>query len=201
MLAKLFNVFETTEIQLTPSAIKRLRLSALLSIPMLPSFAAIELLSLTGNAKVAMLALGIISALAALYCFSTRMANRLWIPEKYLDEAEIERKRRSGSLTYQLLIWICAFALPITMLFFGGLDVDSDVGTVLTGRALVFLLGSIFMITLSVQTAIAAWMTPPLSEDGNVERVPMDARYKWIMGAILLIVIGGSFMGGPRGFF
>lgn len=197
MLAKMFNIFETTEIQLTPSAIKRLRWSALLSTLALPSFAVIEFLNPTGNARMAVLAVGIIAGLALLYCFSTRMANRLWIPEKYLDEVEIDRKRRSASLTYQILIWGLALFIPITMLFLGGLD--RDAGAVLTGRAFTFLLASIFIITISVQTIIAAWMTQPLSDDSNVEKVPMDARYKWIMGGTLIVLIGASFMLGHFG--
>ena len=195
MLARLFNIFETTEIQLTPNAIKRLRWSALLAIPTIPSFAAIEFLTLSGATQIAVIILGAISMLAMIYCFSTRMANRLWIPEKYLDEVEIDRKRRSGSLTYQLLIACLMLFIPIMVMFYTGFD--GNAVAVWNGREITFLLASIFTIALSVQTAIAAWMTQPLSDDSNVEKVPMDARYKWIMGAVIIVLLGGTLMAGP----
>ena len=188
MLAKVFNVFETTEIQLTPQAINRLRFSALMSIPAMPLFAAAEFLNFSESVNKVLIALGVICALALLYCFFTRMANRLWIPEKYLDEVEIDRKRRSASLTYQLLVIGLMVSLTIMLLLTGA---EKNSATLLSPRMFIFFLGSLMCVSMGVQTAIAAWMTEPLSH-GKVDKVASDGRYKWV---VLLIILTVGFFG------
>ena len=180
MLAKMFKVLETTEIQLTPKAVKRLRISALMSIPALPLFAVAELFEFSDMTTNLLLGFGTISFLALLYCATTRMANRLWVPEKHLDEVEVERKRRSGSLMYQVLLAFFAFFAGVFLALDGG-----TANTFWSPRAFTYFFGSLFAVSTSVQVAIAAWMTEPLSEPDAV-KVAADVRYQWIVFAIVI---------------
>lgn len=190
MWSAIFKTFETTEIQLTGRAIKRLRLSAVMAMFALPCFATVELLDLSKNVENILLVAGGVSFLALMYTAMVRLANRLWIPEKYLDEAEIERKRRSGSLTNQIMIWLFSFFTLVAVLAdrFGlGAGIDW------TPRTFTFLFGILFMMMICVQTAIAAWMTEPLA-DVNVKKVASDTRYPWIMLGSFVLVFGVGFL-------
>jgi hypothetical protein len=187
MLTTVFKAFEATEVQLTPSAITRLRVSAVLSFFAIPIFAAVEFLSLSGGVKTVLIALGIVSALALLYCYSTRLANRLWMPEKYLDESEIDRKRRSGSITYQILS-IILMVLSVGFIVFQG----TLAGFTLDARAVSFGLAILLFSAMSLQTTIAAYIISPIS-DGPVEKVAADGRYKWLILGYTLVCIGGGF--------
>ena len=190
MWSAIFKTFETTEIQLTNKAIKRLRLSAVMALFALPCFAAIELFDLSKNVENILLVAGGISFLALMYTAIVRLANRLWIPEKYLDEAEIDRKRRSGSLTNQIMIWLFSFFTLVAVLAdrFGlGSGIDW------TPRTFTYLFGILFMMMICVQTAIAAWMTEPLA-DASVKRVASDTRYPWIILGLFVLVFGLVFL-------
>lgn len=184
MLSTFFNIFETTEMQLTPAAIRRLRVSSILSFFAFPCFAAAELIATSETAKIVLIVIGLICAAAMVYCFCTRLANRLWVPEKHLDEAEIERKRRSGSVTYQIMLTVL-----MVLAVAASLIVEGDLQVLLNPRAALYSTAAFFIGALSVQTAIAAFMTEPLSE-GAVDKVPADSRYKWLL---LLMV---AFFGG-----
>ena len=190
MWSAIFKTFETTEIQLTNKAIKRLRLSAVMAMFALPCFATIEFFDLSKNVENILLVAGGISFLALMYTSIVRLANRLWIPEKYLDEAEIERKRRSGSLTNQIMIWLFSFFTLVAVLAdrFG-------LGSVIdwTPRTFTYLFGILFMMMICVQTAIAAWMTEPLA-DASVKRVASDTRYPWIILGLFVLVFGPVFL-------
>ena len=185
MLSKIYNVFETTEIQLTPQAIKRLRVTAILGLFALPLFAAAEMFNLSTRVTNILIGLGVISIISMLYSATTRMANRLWVPEKHLDEAEIERKRRSGSLTNQLILLAlslgCLTVLTLELNGFG-------TGEWWNGRVFTYLFGSLVILSTSGQIAIAAWMTEPIS-DPQVSKVAADKKYQWIATAAIIGVI------------
>lgn len=189
MLKAVFDIFEPTEKQLTKSAILRVRWTAVLGLFVLPTFAAIELLPITGDMRVAAITLGLALGAALLYCLSTRMANRLWVPEKYLDESEIEIKRRSASLAYQFLVLALAAVLLLLTL------PTVETAMLVTPRAITFSLGSIFIGIICIQTIFATFMMKPLS-DGSVDVTPMDKRYGFIMGLVLIALFGLSYLVG-----
>lgn len=183
MLKAMFDIFETTEVQLTHSAVMRLRWASVMGFPALPIFAAIEYFEPTGALITVAFIAGIISVLSLVYCASTRLANRLWVPEKYLDEVEIERKRRSASLTYQILVLLFAAVATVFLFVFPASQVSNSVS--FTPRALTFLFGALLCCTCALQTGIAAWMTEPLTE-GRPVRTPTDGWYKWGVGGFFL---------------
>jgi len=126
MLSAVYKAFEATEVQLTPKAITRLRVSAILSLFAIPIFAVAKLFDLPNGVSNVIIPFGLLCMLAMAYAFSTRLANRLWVPEKYLDESEIERKRRSSSLTYHEAQKVAAdgrykWFMAATLIVFGGL--------------------------------------------------------------------------------
>lgn len=186
MLKAMFDIFEPTEKQLTPAAIMRLRISMVFGFFALPIFAAVELLPLEDSVRMVAIIMGVICYIGLVYGLVTRMANRLWVPEKYLDESEIEIKRRSASLAYQIMMFTVA-ALIATFFVLSPKGSDFTV----SARSLVYLFGSLMCAFFCFQTFVAAMMIKPLS-DGDIEVTPMDKRYGLIIGGglITLTLIG-----------
>lgn len=190
MLKAMFDIFEPTEKQLTSAAIMRLRISMVFGFFALPIFAAIEVLALSGSARMAAIIVGIICYIGLVYGLITRMANRLWVPEKYLDESEIEIKRRSASLAYQIMMFTVA-ALIATFFVLSQQGSDFTV----SARALVYLFGSLMCAFFCFQTFVAAMMIKPLS-DGDIEITSMDKRYGFIMaGCLMTLALIGAAIG------
>lgn len=186
MLSKVFGIMETTEVQLTPQALTRLRVTTLLSFLVIPIYGAVELLDVSGGARTTLIALGVISALAMLYSFTTRLANRLWTPEKYLDENEIERKRRSMSLTFQVLTGVLA-----VLLLYMSFTAQYGSNAVMSINAIVFIMASLFFMSFSFQIAAAAWMIKPLNDSG-AKPVAADKRYM-VLVAVFIVITGLAY--------
>lgn len=180
MLSKFFDIMETTEVQLTPQALRRLRITTLLSFLVIPIWGAVALLELSSGMKNALITVGIISGLAMLYSYTTRLANRLWTPEKYLDENEIERKRRSMSLTFQLLLGVVGFLAG-----WASFAARNGESAVIDINALVFMLAFLLFTSFSFQITAAAWMIQPLNDSGAAP-VAADKRYKVLAPVILV---------------
>ena len=187
MLSAVYKAFEATEVQLTPKAITRLRVSAILSLFAIPIFAVAKLFDLPNGVSNVIIPFGLLCMLAMAYAFSTRLANRLWVPEKYLDESEIERKRRSSSLTYQIMIAALMITLVLLTLSRNALaDFPWDT------RTIFYLTAVLLFSVMSLQTIIAAYMISPISDD-EAQKVAADGRYKWFMAATLIVFGGLGF--------
>ena len=188
MLSAVFKAFEATEVQLTPKAITRLRVSAILSLFAIPLFSAAKLFEWPDGVSNVLISFCLLCMLAMLYAFSTRLINRLWVPEKYLDESEIERKRRSSSLTYQFMIYALMIILVLLTLSRHAL-VDFPWDT----RTIFYLTAVLLFSVMSLQTIIAAFMISPISDD-EARKVAADGRYKWLMAAMLIVFGGLGFV-------
>lgn len=183
MLTTFFKAFEATEIQLTAKAIKRLRISALLTYLVLPCYPAFRFLELSKNVEIPLIIILTISVLAMIYSSLTRLANRLWMPESYLDEVEIERKRRSASLTLQIMFGLLT-VVAIVSVFFHKFTLGAEIAWTPLGLGYLFI--SLGAFAANTQIFIAACMTQPLA-DATAETIPADIKYKW---SALVFLIG-----------
>lgn len=177
MLKTIFDVFQVTEAQVTSSALRRLKLASIVSIPALPLAVLAKHGGRDGALQVIILTLAAVSVLALLLVASSRIANRLWIPERYLDEAEITRKRKSASLAYQCVHLMSAvFIIWFVLAFNSGsglFDIFSD------GAAFMYLMGTIMTVSISLQTLFACLDMAALDSENVDARSAADKYYKY----------------------
>jgi len=195
MLKAMFDIFEPTERQLTQRAISRLRLASVIGFFAMPLVGIAQLAPLTGGLNTAVTVLSIIACLAMVYCLLTRLANRLWVPEKYLDESEIELKRRSASLTYQILMLVIAGLIAGMAFVSAGTPAAMDI--TLSCNLVLLTLGSLLIGAGCLQTGLAAWMTKPIDAEGTAPSL-MDKRYGLF---IIVFLMSGAAVGALLGHF
>lgn len=190
MLTKVFNMFEPTEVQLTHGALMRLRIAAILGIFAIPIFAYLKLSAPAGSAQTIAIGAGIFAFAGFAYCAFSRIGNRLWIPESHLDENEVGLKRRVGSLSYQIVMAVIVVA---TFVAFIAWHKGSDPTISLLTLSYVF--ASIGGGTACLQTAIAAWMTPPLEGESNVKTFSDKYYLIFTIGILVLLALLSALLG------
>jgi len=190
MLKVYFDLFAATEAQLTPKAIGRLKLASCAALLLMPTVTFIELSQVSGLLKNILMGF----VLFALICFSyvamSRAGNRLWVPDKYLDEGEIQRKRHVGYMTYFWVI-MCGLVvmggLLLAMLVFKLPPINMPADEVLY-----FAVGNLLMGAICLQTFFTAHIMQPLEAD-NAEGKPvksgMDKWYKYFACAFVFLVL------------
>lgn len=187
MLKPLFDVFQVTEQQLTAKAIKWLRISSVLSLFALPSYMIVEGFDLGPVLTGAFSLLAMAGLLGILYAYSSRVLNRVWTPDKYLDEAEKERKRSASTFAFIVVVASAMIVCAGALLFW---FVSGEIPAFLAHeRAAIYTLGLIIMFAISLQAIHLAWNIKPI-EDAAAEDTQPDKRYKsWIAFYIGLCVI------------
>ena len=117
MLKHVFRMFEPTEAQFTPAAIRRLKWASIFALPFAPLSVFLFLAERStprDTSDLVLLVLMILSALAMIYCCGARPLNRAWTPDKYLDESEIARKRQSASFAF---FWTIGLAMIVGLVW------------------------------------------------------------------------------------
>lgn len=188
MLKAFFDIFQVTDAQITPSAMARLKWASALSVPAIPFAGVAKYGNLPGGLEGLFVGLAFISTLGLLYAFTSRLANRLWIPDKYLDEAEIARKRQSGSLTF---LWTIAILMAVTFGMLLWINVQGSLPAYMKSDLFIIIaFGAVITMPISFQTLCVANSLGDLEPDQTTVKTSVDRYYKY--GAIAVLCLAGT---------
>lgn len=200
MMKSIFKMFEPTEMQFTRQAISRLKWASILSFPFPVLTVGLVTLKTTGPMRPiewVLTGLMLLSAAAFIYVCGSRLLNRAWTPDKYLDESEISRKRQSGSFAFNWTISIAMIIIFFWLIWhYIGWSLPEFAGRGGFGfQVMAILICWAFII----QAYKISQMLEPLLEDGeSAELTKTDKKY-WVkfvlyIAAVFTLVIGvGAF--------
>ncbi len=189
MLRTFFDLFEVTESQLSNYAMMRLRIAGIIGLLVLP----------LGVAKVRQH--GIINMTQLEYWFdyvfivamlgfvvvaATRSVNRLFVPDAYLDESEIERKRKVNGLVFSIIMAISFALLCVLMVFFLS-GREFSLKLISGHEILVFMMG-IFIPICCIQGLVLSFIAKPLDDDG-LNKTMSKQDYKYLIMLIAFVTI------------
>ena len=189
MLKRIYDTFQITESQLTKASLMRLKLAALISLALMPVLTVMSMRGVTGLAIYIMIGLIGIALLSISYVAFARITNRVWVPNKHLDENEIQIKYKSAHKTYFWIVWVLSImliGLHEAERLFGLQFSDYSVNDVLYDT-----IASILITMFCLQSYFAASLMQPLEDDdvlAQSENNKIDFRYK-LAGTILVLCV------------
>ena len=179
MLKRFYDTFQITESQLTKASLMRLKLAALIGLAPMPLVTVMSIIEVTGLALYVMISVKVIAIPCFIYVACAGITNRVWVPDKYLDENEIQIKHKSAYKTYFWTSWVLFIILLSPHAAERLLDLqlsDYSVNDVLYDT-----IASIWITMLCLQSYFAASSMQPLEGDDDRARSDnnkIDFRYK-----------------------
>ena len=200
MLRPLFDVFAVTEEQLTKKAIDRLRLASCFSFFFFPVVTIMQQSNISGVMFMTLGVLSLIGLFSFAYVALSRAGNRLWVPNKYLDEGEVQRKQVSAYHTYTFVM----LGMCVILLFFVIADrlYDLRALSVSVDKIIFYAIGNFVMCGISLQTFFATKLMQPLdaeNEGGALVKSGADMWYKYVACGFVLLALILPLMLGPFG--
>ena len=198
MLKAYFDIFNATEEQLTTKAIGRLKFASFLGLFLMPMVILIDVSGVSGALLNVMMIFTLFTLVGFGYAAMSRAGNRLWVPNKYLDESEIRTKHISAYKTYKwLMLSIFGGVISFVVLekAFGLSLVNLNVNDVLY-----YILGYFLMTAICLQTFFAASLMQPLEIDevsGQLARNATDKWYKIVACVFVFVFLILPFIIGP----
>ena len=194
MLKSFFGIFEVTEAQLQPGAIQRLRWGSYLSFLFLPAAAIGHFSDAVQDGVASVLTLSAFAIGFLGFCLMgfARTFNRLWTPDRYLDEGEIARKREVNSFAF---FWVMTILMLIlfAVVFLGVFDVSAP-DMLLDSKTPIGIIMMVFLTALSLQgVKLSSLLRPMESETGAIARNRVDRYYGLFALLYILVVLASAF--------
>lgn len=187
--------FELTESSISARSIRHLRLVAFGSLPFLPLVILMILFGMPkGYSAIPFLVLLILSAILLFVVLTSRIVNRVWSPDKYLDEWEIALKRRSMTLAFMVTMYVALF---LAIISYVGLEyLPSEASD--NPRAGLFTIFSVVVgVGLYSQVFSQLSFIEPMDEDELEKDKYIKTSSRGILGVIalvLLLLVAGAFI-------
>lgn len=183
---------ELDESLITPSALRRIRILLICSLPFFPLLALGELGSLPKGAFLltAYYLVAIGSMIATVVLLLTRIINRVWVADKYLDEWEQRVKHKSMSVAFMVLCYTLSALFVVGLLYheFSGVDFPN-----VDLRVLMFAMGGSMIFGLYVQMIQQLSMIQPMEKDEfgepHASGKMMTKHAKWILNTVVIATV------------
>ena len=163
MLKLYADITELNERDVTAKALKHLRISALLSLPLVPLMVVMSSdISMNYISQSLVLLAFFVSLIALVATCLSKLVNRVWVRDQYLDEWEIGLKHRSMAFAFQVVL----YALTMLLLL-GGALYYFDMLSLLTTKPEMIgcTLLSILALGLYAQIFVQLAMIEPIEAD------------------------------------
>ena len=188
------NLFELTAGSISAKSIRRLRWLTIGSLPYLPMIAFLILHGLPRSIAALPIILGfILCSVLTITVLFARIVNRVWAPDKYLDEWEKELKRKSMTMAFMVMMCVAMAMAAIWGLFHENLT--PYLGENLSALPLLLLIA---LIGTGLYTQIFTQLAviKPMEEDEleKPEYVVTTARSILGIIALSLVVLLSGFM-------
>lgn len=190
---------ELDESLITPSALRRIRILLICSLPFFPLLALGELGSLPEGAFLltAYYLVAIGSMIATVVLLLTRIISRVWVADKYLDEWERRVKHKSMSVAFMVLCYTLSALFVVGLLYheFSGVDFPN-----VDLRVLMFAMGGSMIFGLYVQMIQQLSMIQPMEKDEFGSPTPsrkiFSKSVKWFLFVLVIIFVILPFLAG-----
>lgn len=192
MFKWLADVTTLTEKDMSATSLKRLQVFTFLSIPLFPLLVIYHLNLLPDFVPGWSVGLGIaVAAIGFVVLGSSRVANRVWVRDQYLDEWELRIKHRSMAFGFQVIMWTIAGCVILFIIFDDMWDV---IRINLSTIGLLYGLGAISILGIYSQLLAQLAMIQPMDEDELNSTAPGRRSLKvptlaTIFGFALLILL------------
>ncbi len=188
MLKFYAKITELNERDVSETTLKRLRVMSFLSLPFTPLLGVMEADILTNSALIGLMGFILLMSAVALFilCIS-KLVNRVWVRDKYLDEWELGMKHRSMAFAFQVVLY------AICVVLFGGVILDCFYGLTLpkiTPEIIGYSLFSIMMLGLYAQIYTQFAMVEPIEEDEFSTDIDARRSLKGVITISSLLVVG-----------
>jgi len=200
MLKWYADITELDEAAVTPSALRRIYILLVLSVPFLPLMNLGHLGYMDGGkaAELFYWSAFLISAVATVCLFLTRIVYRAWVQDKYLDEWEMAVKHKSMSVGFMFLTYTLALLFGVGFANFDfGAQNQISIGVDMLGFAAI---GAVFF-GLYIQIIQQLAMLQPMDDDDFSGVI--DASIRPVITGIavaifvpLILVAVGAFAAG-----
>lgn len=189
MIRALFDLFQITESQLTRGAQLRLRAAGILGLFSLPlgvakikQHGAINFTQFENWIDYAF----VLAVLGFVIVAMTRAVNRLFIPDNYLDESEIVRKRHINGTVFYIIMTIAVMLLGVVLFYaLSGANLSLNLKNV--HMIAMFMMG-VFVPICCLQGLVLSFIVKPL--DGEGVSMSMRAQdYKYLVLTISFVVV------------
>lgn len=189
MLKALFGLFEITESQLSKGAMLRLRVAGFLGLLALPlgiakinQHSVINFIQFENWIDIAF----VIAVVGFVVVGSTRAVNRLFIPDRYLDESEVARKRHVNATVFWIFMTVGILLMLVILAFMlSGTEMTLHLQS--SHYMLVFLMG-IFIPICCIQGLVLSFLSKPLDDDDSTT-VMTAQDYKYLVSMIAFVTI------------
>lgn len=184
MLRALFDLFQITESQLSRAALLRLRLASIVGLFAVP----LGVIKLRHSGQWNLLQFDgwydyafVLTIIGFIFVAGTRAVNRLFIPDAYLDEGEITRKRQVNSTVFNVFMSLITIVLIIFVLLLLSGYRELNVGFGTTQGILIFLM-AVFMPLFCLQGFLVSLIAKPLDFDGeSLSFQKQDYKYLFLL--------------------
>lgn len=181
------NLFALTADSISEKSIRRLRWLTLLSLPILPLTVFLVFQGLpNGYLAIPFMIVFMTCAIATVTVLLARIVNRVWAPDKYLDEWEKDLKRKSMSLAFMVMIYVAlslGFALDIFGDVAGSLLEENPIALVYL--CLFLIVGSGFYTQIFKQLSLIE----PMEEDELDASEYVVTSVRSVLGVTALITV------------
>ncbi len=198
MLKAYFDIFEITEEQLTEKAITRLKFTSFVALFLMPATTFMSMAQVSGVMRHILMGFIVFALICFGYVGMSRASNRFWVPDKFLDEGEIERKRG---------VWYATFISIMTVAFMALLGfiacevfLELKLTGISTNDVLYYTLGNLLMSTVCLQAFFTARDLQPLDADimeTSPARTAIDKGYKYVACAFVFFMLVLPVILGP----
>ena len=207
MLKLYADLFALTEESISAKSINRLRWLTIGSLPILPIVAFMKTFGLKSlrvfgpsslYLAVLVLTIFVVSLICAVPVLFSRIGNRIWAPDKYLDEWERDMKRKSMAMAFIVVMWVTG-AIGVSLNFAGKLigPYISDNPTILPFLIILTVLGTGIYTLIFTQLSLIE----PIDKDELEGPKYIVTTARSIVGIIALFLAIISFIGMLFGFF
>lgn len=193
------DLFALTEESISAKSIKRLRWLTIGSLPILPLAAFVKIFGFTSLKGFGPLSGYIVIFLITLFAFSltcavpvilSRIGNRIWAPDKYLDEWEQDMKRKSMAMAFIVVMWVTgAMGLSLSLFYKFIVPLVSEDPTALPFLMVLSILGAGIYTLIFTQLSLI----DPIDEDELEGPKYVVTSARSILGIIVLFIFGSLF--------
>ena len=198
MLRALFDLFQITESQLSKGALLRLRFAAILGLLSLPlGVAKIKQHGLInfGQLETWVDYAFLLAVMGFFIVGITRSVNRLYIPDAYLDESEIMRKRQVNGMVFSILMHV-GMTVFILLVLLGLIGINLSLNLNTEHYDFMFILIA-FMSIFCLQGLLLSFIAKPLAEDDLPAKLSReDFIYLGMWIAVVVTCTGLAFFFG-----
>lgn len=188
MFKFLADITKLTEKNMSLSSLRRLRIFVFLSMPLFPLQALISLELLPNFIPGWIVGLLIIASIVGLmFMACSRLVNRFWVRDKYLDEWELRIKHRSMAFGFQVITWVVALFIILSI----GFDETFETFfSEISVKGLFYGLGGVFLLGAYSQLLAQLAMIQPMEEDEfNSADVSRRSLNKPAIASVFVLVL------------